>query len=566
MEQVGCASAPEVCGVFIRREGVRLVRSVVLTLIWLCYCGSFLTLTAASDPLRLTIMVGFIKDPQHSYSIDEWRPGLGSSFDAQALVSSVKKAGASEIIFYDKWIDGLVFHDTKTTSFKTEKDFLAELAPECKRQGIRLVIYFNAFTDGNPEFRKWACTDQRGEPISFSTRWDCAFQTPFSPFREKVFAQLREIIENYDVDGLWLDAPRMPQACFDRWFVEAFRNKMGKPVEESSPAKRFQFNVDATSDWIRELAAYIRKLKAGLTVTSNSNPFFDPRLAGPRHFLRKGELLDYLSAELHDPRSMEPVAPVLGDYSIPAEGGILVSGSWFTPIDGPAPRSGRSPGQLQQEVAQLFGAGVNAYLAITLGRDGTPDEATVEQLAVAGNWLKTRRPYIEGGERIADVAIVMGTADVTDYDWPGQAEGSDTYDPGWLGAGNANDCDVYGLERRLRESGYLTRRLTNAGKMQRWDSVPAGVRALIVPDRASLSAEDRDRVRHFVSGGGKILAFPPRRRSRREQRHLHRGSHVRVGSVRRIRTGRSPWRARCLEHRTGYRRPPGFLRARIGPD
>ena len=123
-------------------------------------------------PPQLSIMVGFIKDPEHgNFTVKQWADGIGGRFDAAQFVERAHRAGVAEIIWYDKWIDGLVFRKTKTTGYVTERDFLAELAPQCKKHGIKLVIYFNTFYDGNPEFQQWAAVDQRGTPIPFSPNW-----------------------------------------------------------------------------------------------------------------------------------------------------------------------------------------------------------------------------------------------------------------------------------------------------------------------------------------------------------------------------------------------------------
>jgi len=135
-------------------------------------------------PPQLTLMIGFIKDPQHkNFTLEEWAKGIGKNFDAPRLVARAKQAGVVQIIWYDKWIDGLVFRKTQTTSFVTWRDFLAELAPECRRHGIKLVTYFNTFYDGNPEFAQWACVDQRGRPIPFSPFWPLNLLSMHSPFR-----------------------------------------------------------------------------------------------------------------------------------------------------------------------------------------------------------------------------------------------------------------------------------------------------------------------------------------------------------------------------------------------
>ena len=69
---------------------------------------------------------------------------LGDDFDADQWVKDFKEAGAQHLAFYDKWIDGLVFHDTKTTNFKTKRDFVGELAAACQRAKLPLIISCSA--------------------------------------------------------------------------------------------------------------------------------------------------------------------------------------------------------------------------------------------------------------------------------------------------------------------------------------------------------------------------------------------------------------------------------------
>ena len=448
---------------------------------------------AASARLRVSVMIGFIKDPQHpNYTVAQWAKGIGQRFDARALVARVKQAGASEIIWYDKWIDGLVFRKTKTTSYHTERDFLAELAPECRRQGIRLVIYFNTFTDSNPEFAQWSCTDQQGKPIPWGARWPCNMPSRFSPFREKVLEQVRELVSDHKVDGLWIDVPRQAPLCYDRWTRDAFRQRMGKFPDEATPGERLRFSIDAAVEWNKEVAAFARKLNPAVTFTTNG--VYDATAAGPRHTIGKAEPLDYMSGEMHVAERQHATPPVLADYLIPSEAGILLSSSWFTPIVGPGPKCSRSPRQVQQEAATILGTGVNLYLAVTLAHDGTFDEPTLQQVEVAGHWLQTRRTYLDGARKLSDVAIVLGTADPKEYFWPGAIESN-------YGSGLSD------LETRLRDGGYLPQRLLNAGRLQNWAEIPKGIRTLILPDRVSLTAEDAERVRRFVENGGKVIAF-----------------------------------------------------------
>jgi hypothetical protein len=136
---------------------------------------------------------------------------------------------------------------------------------------------------------------------------------------------------------------------------------------------------------------------------------------------------------------------------------------------------------------------MNLYIAITIAHDGTTDEGATHLLDTAGGWLKSHRPFLENAVDAADVAIVLGTADAADLDWPG--------------ARTDSSGDFLWLEASLRAQGYQPRRLLNSAGSMRWTGIPPGTRAVIVPDRVSLSAADADKVRQFAAQGGTVLAF-----------------------------------------------------------
>ena len=443
-------------------------------------------------PPQLTLMVGFIKDPEHhGFSVKEWANGIGKSFDAKQLVADAKRAGMADIIWYDKWIDGLVFRKTKTTNFVTQRDFLAELAPECRRAHLKLIIYFNIFYDGNPEFAQWACRDERGSPITFPSPWAENLLSMYSPFHEKALQQIEELLVNYDVDGLWLDVPNYPTFSSDPWTQAAFRKQYGKTSEEATAEERRRFAVDSVANWIQEVAAYMRKTKPSAVVTYNGAS--DPVGSGPRWAIGLAGPADYFSAELHDEKSQQDAVPKLSQYAKPVEGGYLVSDDWFTPLGSGPLKTNRSEDHIASAAALTLGGGINLYLAMALGHDGTTDQGCVELLGTAGRWLNQRREYLEGTTNFCDVGIVLGTADAKDLVWPG----------GPLNYGQ----EVLALETSLRKAGYLPCRLVNCPNQQRWDELPAGIRTLIIPDRVNLSSVEREKVRSFLERGGKVLAF-----------------------------------------------------------
>jgi len=441
---------------------------------------------------QIGLMVGFIKDPQHGgYTVDDWRKGIGAKFDARAIVARVKASGAAHIIWYDKWIDGLVFRKTKTTNYHTDRDFLAELMKECKREKVRLLTYFNTFYDGNPEFAQWACLDQRGQRIAYPPPWPANALSIYSPYREKVLEQIRELIEDYDVDGVWLDVPQYPPFAFDRWTKEAFEKRYQKLLEDATAVERRRFAIDSVSDWNKDVVAFVHKLKPSAVVTTNA--IVDPLVVGPRTAIGLAEPFDFYSTELHLLERQFRIAENLGRYLKPYEALTMISDTWFSPIGSGPPPTSKKPSQMPLEMATVLSGGMNLYLALTLGHDGTTDEASFTFLDVSGQWLRRRRAWLEGAEGVHDAGIVLGTADPSDLDWPG---GTDDYSPA-----------VVKIEESLRSGGYLPRRFLNCRQAVEWGRIAPSIRVLVVPDRVSLAPEDSAVVERFVRGGGKVIAF-----------------------------------------------------------
>ncbi len=454
-------------------------------------------------PPQLTVMVGFIKDPQHKhFTVKEWAASIGGNFDAAALVERCKRAGAVQIIWYDKWIDGLVFRKTRTTGYVTERDFLAPLSAACKKHGIKLVAYFNTFYDGNPEFAQWAAVDQRGKPIPFSRFWPENLLSMYSPFREKALEQIRELVVDYGIDGIWLDVPSYAIISHDRWTREAFRKQYGKDMDDATMAERWRFANESAVNWNRDVAEFVRKLNPKVTVTTNEA--VDAVVEGPDRAAGMAGVVDYFSTELHTAELQLTRTQYLRNTSKPFEVATLISDDWFTPLNSGPVKSSKSANNMHVECASVFSAGMNLYLAMTLAHDGSLDEYTLKLLDMAGDWLKQRRAYLANATTLSDVAILLGTPDPKAPVWPGG--------PGVGARANGAVSSDYNdqlmkLEQHLIRSGYHPERLMNVPPLRGYKSIPPGVRAIIVPDRAQLSAADRDMVEQFVRRGGTVIAM-----------------------------------------------------------
>lgn len=413
----------------------------------------------------LSVMTGFIYEPLKPYTIQQWMENLGNRFDADRWVQGFKEVGASHVVFYDKWIDGLVFHDTKTTGFKTQRDFLREIAAACQRGGLPLVIYFNAISDGNPEFDQWSLLDRAGKPIVFGDRWPTRYQTLHSPFRQKCLEQVRELLGNYGpIDGIWHDIFHERFNTDSEWTANAYQKKFGEPFQQATRLEEFQ---------VRTLAGYLDEADAIRRERRQDRCLFTSNGSGSQ-FLNGGpwtesvgSRLQYLFNEGHSFQNNEKLARMAWALPKPLDINLLLNRSWFTPLDDAAPAANYSNEQAiaATAIAICQGAGVN--FALTPGHDGRFGE-DLERAKAVGRWFQTVQPWVTDAQPAADAAIVAGP--------------------------NANAA---------------TESLARAGVFTRWiarDQPLPACRAIVVPAGSQVDDTLAGRLRDYVTRGGTVLA------------------------------------------------------------
>ena len=412
----------------------------------------------------VSVMTGFIYEPKKPYTIQRWMENLGSKFDADQWVKDFKEVGASHVVFYDKWIDGLVFHDTKTTNFKTKRDFLRELSAACQRGGLPLVIYFNAISDGNPEFDEWALLDREGKPIVFGAAWPTRYQTLHSPFRQKCLEQVRELLGNYGpIHGIWFDIFHERLNTTSPWTARGYRQMFGEPLEKATGPRLAEFQARTLADYLDEVAAIRREQRQEqcmFTANGSGSEF----LGGGQWAEQVGSRLQYLYNEGHSFQNNEKLARMAWALPKPLDINLLLVSSWFTPLEDTPPPASLTVEQAiaATAIAVCQGAGVN--FALTPGHDGTFGE-DLQRAKAVGAWFRKIQPWLEDAQPAADVAIVHGP-----------------------------------------NAGAVTEALARAGVFSRWiapgQSLPA-CRTIIVPPGSRVD----ERLSRYVHDGGTLIAL-----------------------------------------------------------
>lgn len=96
-----------------------------------------------------------------------------------------------------KWHDGICYFDTKLTGWKTDQDYALKFAEKSREAGIPFIYYYSSVFDHSPQF-------DMIQPHPHQTESYIALgEQPL--YEEYLLGQYREIMNQYDPDGIWID-------------------------------------------------------------------------------------------------------------------------------------------------------------------------------------------------------------------------------------------------------------------------------------------------------------------------------------------------------------------------
>jgi hypothetical protein len=452
------------------------------------------------------IVTGEWTPQKQQAALAEWNRGLGLLFDADKTMLAFKNAGATGVIIYDKWHDGNVPHNTRLTSFKTERDLLGKAVKAARKHGLKIVIYYSVGFDYNPDpkFQDWLCQDASGKPMGrpFPADW----MSFHSPYRQYVIDHLVEITKDYGpLEGLWLDIFNQPLVSYDRFTKAAFEKQYGKPLDRATPAEQADFGVETLQRFLAEIKKSVRVVQPNMSFTFNGAGMADLRF--PQQASRVDGQADFFSMEGHQWVNIDRGARTGHAMNRPFEVGVLFNSSWYVPMTDQAPPPAMSPDETVVSAATAWIQGANVYGAMTPGHSGIFDEdGDLKTLEAAGDWLKANREWIMDSQPYADIGTIGGNPspdlhavpDVVEY-WaaapkPANAlEAPDRTRPG------------YAMDLALRNVGYFTEYVGGAFAARKVDL--ATYRMLLLPENALLDKALTQEIREYVRNGGALLAL-----------------------------------------------------------
>jgi alpha-L-fucosidase len=330
-----------------------------------------------------------------------------AGFDANAIARTAKDAGQKYVVLTAKHHEGYAMWPTKVndwnlrdhSSFDKNRDILAELKQATQKEDVKLGFYYSIWDWHDPDF---------ADPATFPR------------YKERMYAQLKELVDNYHPAVLWFDG---------EWSTDRPNNPWSERDGE-------------------ELEAYVRSLDPNIVLNNR---------------VGKRRVVD---GDTGTPEQEIPDAPVPGQLW---ESCMTLNGSWgYADWD----HDWKSPADLTRNLVSIASRSGNYLLNVGPDRNGRIPAESVSRLKQMGQWLHTdgqgKAVYNAGAPglvREPDWGVVSRDGDrlyVTVYQWPaaGQALKLDRLAP--FGVESAR---VLGSGQRVRVDQDATSiRLTPSGK------------------------------------------------------------------------------------------------------
>ena len=451
--------------------------------------------------------------------VPDWDPVLLSRFDPEDYVRTIADAGFQSILHYAQSEVGLCLYPTKVGQMHAAlkgRDFFGEVVAQCRRRDIHILGYFSVMTDN------WAYQTHPDWRFLFEEGYDRTLEAgplvpgapypesipagevcPNSPYRDYVQGCLKEIVTNYDIDGMFLDQIVWPGVCYCPHCTERFwREYKAEPpriVNWDDPTWRKYQKMREQSLLDFALTNYrtIKQIRAITVCHQYGGSFVGWNWGVP---FELNQASDYAGGDITyssfygGPPAYSLACKAFDSLTKTHPYEFIVG----APADGLFRLSLKPKDELRLESLIPTLHSSPFMLIDGILPDGTLYKPFYKVFAEVNARLAQYQPFL-GGDLLADVAIY----------WDGES----MYDPAEKGVhvsqlkavSNVPHKDaVFGMASILRRAHIPFGVVTNATLEQL-----ARYRAVILPNVLELTAEQAGQFRRFVEQGGILYASGP---------------------------------------------------------
>ena len=411
-------------------------------------------------------------------------PDVGANFDAEAVVNTLKKAHIQVVHFYARDMYGNSYYETKAGlkhPHLKKKDMLAEMIESCRRNDIKVIVYFGLLYDDRTAktHPDWRAVKANGRPYITWTLTPLCVNSPY--LTECVLPELTELVGQYDIDGIFLDP--IAHGIEDQWcycprcqakFKKRFGEKIPRARKSPLGLKCAMWRREICDDFRRKCCDTIHKIKPGVLITINNT------FCGTHYPVEPPDYVDFLNKEVKYFTGKHIDISYFGRYLVTLEKPFHLLGDrcvnlWLDWDLKPT-------AMLKYECAAMIANGATCCFEDKLYPDGTLEEQFYHAIGETFEFIKQREQFCLNAKPVPYIAILHSAATMEN-----------------------NDRDlspVLAAHKALVESSMHFNIINEDTLLRRLGDY----KTLIIPEQTCLSDKVIKAVRNFVKEGGGLIA------------------------------------------------------------
>ena len=348
--------------------------------------------------------------------------------------------------------------------------------------GIPLSVHYSGIWDDAVlrEHPEWARIGSDGKP---STQ-HCS---PISGYTEEfMIPQLLEVIDNYDVDGFWIDGenwashPDYSDAAKERFTKETGIQEYPAKPGEPHWCEWADFHRGLFVEHVAKIAEAVHKRKPACLVCSNW-------MYSVRQPDEVSVPVDYLSGDFSPSFGVERAMPEARFLDSRGKPWDLMAWSFFR--TGDELWTMKTPAHLCQESAEVMANGGAVFIYNQPQRSGHLVGWHQDLFAEVARFCRARQPYCQYTKSVPQVALLHSQSHYYSHN-------RSLYD-----MAGAND-PMEGALHALLECGYHVDILNDDALRERMNEYPL----VVIPEQTGLPAELVKALESYVREGGRLLS------------------------------------------------------------
>lgn len=418
------------------------------------------------------------------YHNSEHMPRLGEAFNAEQFGDTLLAGHVDSIVVFAKDMHGYFYYPTESGPVHPGLgfDMLRAQVDACRNRGIKVYAYYcvtwdNYLAERRPEWLVW-----KRDRTTYLPKFD---QTPAwtalclsnQDFVQQVLEHSRQILEDYELDGIWYDMPLpIGGECFCRNCLHTLRTAGLDPFDTGVQRTHKQ---QLLVDFMRRAYELAHSIRPGCQVDQNNQTR-----------LGLGERAPYM-----DNIDIEALPTAFWGYLYyPAN--VRYARTFGRSVCGMSGRFHRSwadfgglkhINQLRSELPGIIAHGAQCDLGDQLPPNGRLDPAVYATIGQAYAEIELLEPFLNQSVPVTEAAIVV--------------RGFPLDDIGTAHPQLANELGsaVFGMTKLLMELHIQFDIVESDSDLERY-------RLLVLPDGLQVDAALATRLCAYLAGGGAIVA------------------------------------------------------------